>query len=258
MYYYSVYQILPDAGVCQPTRTTILRGFDCTAVLSDSRSSLDLVRNPDTRHPLATHIRQNIRELEGNGKTLRLFWVRAHVGVPGNERADELARLAAAQTKVAPAYDKCPLSYVKRRIREAVVKKWNDRYTNGATASVTKMFFPDIAGAHKIIKTLENKPAWAQILTGHGGFAAYLHKYKLKDDSACACDSAVPETVQHLLLECPMHDRDRCDLELRTGFKVNEKTISEIISRPDSRPHLERFCLSILKAAKKRNGSRIN
>ncbi|KAF9413617.1 hypothetical protein HW555_008195 [Spodoptera exigua] len=104
-------------AIARATDLVVRGDFGCAAVLSDSRSSLDLIRNSETHHPLATHIRKNIRELEGRGKILQFFWVKAHVGIPGNERADELARLAAAQSRVAPAYDRCPVSYVKRRIR---------------------------------------------------------------------------------------------------------------------------------------------
>ncbi|KAF9410372.1 hypothetical protein HW555_010498 [Spodoptera exigua] len=117
-------------AIARATDLVVRGGFGCAAVLSDSRSSLDLIRNSETHHPLATHIRKNIRELEGRGKILQFFWVKAHVGIPGNERADELARLAAAQSRVAPAYDRCPVSYVKRRIREGAVHRWNESFVN--------------------------------------------------------------------------------------------------------------------------------
>ncbi|KAF9412659.1 hypothetical protein HW555_008867, partial [Spodoptera exigua] len=243
-------------AIARATDLVVRGGFGCAAVLSDSRSSLDLIRNSETHHPLATHIRKNIRELEGRGKILQFFWVKAHVGIPGNERADELARLAAAQSRVAPAYDRCPVSYVKRRIREGAVHRWNERYTGGATAEVTRMFFPDVSRAYRVLGYLDRTSIWAQTLTGHGGFAAYLHKFKLKDSAACVCDPEVPETIQHLLLECPRHDRDRYDLEVSTGTKLNEITIAELMANKDSRPCLKRYCLKIAKIAIDRNKTR--
>ncbi|KAF9416571.1 hypothetical protein HW555_006146 [Spodoptera exigua] len=139
---------------------------------------------------------------------------------------------------------------------EGAVHRWNERYTGGATAEVTRMFFPGVSRAYRVLGYLDRTSIWAQVLTGHGGFAAYLHKFKLKDSAACVCDPEVPETIQHLLLECPRHDRDRYDLEVSTGIKLNEITVAELMANKGSRPYLKRNCLKIAKIAIDRNRTR--
>ncbi|GBP00854.1 hypothetical protein EVAR_50144_1 [Eumeta japonica] len=60
-------------------------------ILSDSRSSLELLSNPRTGHPLAHAIRE-VQETLTLNEEIRFYWLRAHVGTKGNERADELAK----------------------------------------------------------------------------------------------------------------------------------------------------------------------
>ncbi|KAJ8721154.1 hypothetical protein PYW07_001929 [Mythimna separata] len=175
------------------------------SILSDSRSSLDLLKRPSVTHHLALQIKSCLSEIREEGRKVRLFWLKAHVGTAGNERADELAKQAAL-TKETADYDKVPVSYVRRKIREGTVKKWQARYESSSTGAVTKVFFPDVLAAKRILRDTVLTPAHTQILTGHGGFAAYLHRFHLKNSPSCVCDQSCEETVWHLLFECPSSD----------------------------------------------------
>ncbi|XP_047995474.1 uncharacterized protein LOC125233477 [Leguminivora glycinivorella] len=162
-------------------------------------AALQTTTNPASRHPLAVESREMIKSCKQQNKNLSLFWIKAHAGLPGNERADELAKAAALKLKKSPDYSLCPISFAKRNIRGETRKEWNQRYINGETASVTKLFFPDALAAHRIIKKMTIEAETTQLLTGHGGFSSYLYKFRCKDNPSCTCDPGVDETVLHLL-----------------------------------------------------------
>ncbi|KAJ0175889.1 hypothetical protein K1T71_009048 [Dendrolimus kikuchii] len=96
-------------------------------IYSDSRSALQTLCNWGSVNPLAVAARDNIRRCVSHGKQVSLYWVKAHVDVRENERADELAKAAALFLKVRPLYDKCPVSFVKRQFRMGTVDEWNRR-----------------------------------------------------------------------------------------------------------------------------------
>ncbi|XP_046965842.1 uncharacterized protein LOC124534176 [Vanessa cardui] len=208
---YSTFRLEPHNTVFQSEMYALLRAikmvkkskYRSTNILSDSRSSLGLLRCPSVTHPLALEIKECIREIQEEGRTVRFFWLRAHVGTPGNERSDELAKKAALTKKTAPDYDKVPISYVRRQIREETVKRWQLRYESSQTGSVTKLFLPDIKKANKLVRKSVLTPVDTQILTGYGGFTAYLHRFKIKDSPSCVCDPECEETILHIILECP-------------------------------------------------------
>ncbi|GBP78750.1 Ribonuclease H [Eumeta japonica] len=68
-------------------------------IFSDSKSSLQMLTGPTTYNPLAHAARRDILDIVAEGRGVRLFWVRAHAGTAGNERADELARNAALKKR---------------------------------------------------------------------------------------------------------------------------------------------------------------
>lgn len=58
-----------------------------------------------------------IAELRQRDLEIQFYWIKGHVGIPGNERADELAKDAALKLKPKSAYDCFPLALAKRSIR---------------------------------------------------------------------------------------------------------------------------------------------
>ncbi|CAH2105843.1 unnamed protein product [Euphydryas editha] len=260
---YSTFRLEPHNTVFQSEMYALFRAVDIAKtsksssinILSDSRSSLDLLRSPTVTHPLAVEMKSRIRRLREENKTVRFFWLRAHVGTPGNERADELAKKAALTKKTAPDYDKIPISYVRRQIREETVRLWQDRYNSSETGSVTKIFLPDVKTACRLVRKSAPTHVDTKILTGHGGFAAYLHRFHLTDSPSCICDPNCEETVLHIILDCPRFSRERLDLELKLQMKLDQSLLHTIFESETSRTSFLTFARKAVTVAAKRNST---
>ncbi|CAH2089380.1 unnamed protein product [Euphydryas editha] len=147
---------------------------------------------------------------------------------------------------------KCPVSFIKRSIRMQSLDEWNRRYCSGETAGVTKVFFPDAIAAYRIIGKIKVDRFLTQVLTGHGGFSEYLHRFKCKENPSCICDPACSESVLHILLDCPANDYERRKLECQMDVKLDLKSLSEILYSKN-RDLFLRFCISTCKIVNKRN-----
>ncbi|CAK1543705.1 unnamed protein product [Leptosia nina] len=120
---------------------------------SDSRSALDDIVSGRSLSPLVVQIRETLGSLS-NHKEVRLYWIKAHVGHEGNERADQLAKEAAHDKKRKPDYDRCPVSKIKRLLRTDSIRRWEEEYGGGTTASTTRFFLPTVASALKAMREL--------------------------------------------------------------------------------------------------------
>lgn len=223
------------------------------SILSDSRSALETIRDPKACHPLAFGIRETLRKLGEQGKAVRLFWIRAHKGAVGNERADELAKMAALNTKTRAHYDACPISYAKRTLRQDTIARWQTRYENGETAATTKLFLPDVKDAHKVMREIGPNKEIAQLLTGHGGFAGYLHKFKCAESPACVCDPDVEETIPHLVAECPRYALKRLELEITINYSIEISNFAQLLQNKTTRNKFLQFCCDIVRKSNIRN-----
>lgn len=216
-------------------------------IYSDSRAAIEAVCSAGTMNKVALQTKKNIARVLGQNREISLFWVKAHAGLTGNERADELAKEAAVRLRVRPHYDLCPVSHAKRLIREKTLREWDRRYKEGTTGGVTKMFAQDIGSAHEVFKEIKLNKEITQALTGHGGLSGYLYRFKCKESPSCRCDPGKIEDVPHLLTECPIYSRPKYDLEMKIGLEININSIKEIVKHKKNREEFLLYCVKIIK-----------
>jgi hypothetical protein len=124
-----------------------------------------------------------------------LNWVPSHCNIPGNERADSLAK-SAANTLDSPQHPTTP-SYLKRILKQTRHKLWQKAFENRASGAVYHRN-PSLKSAPTYHWNRHTSRALLHFRTGHGFFASTRHTTVELSDQLCSCKSK--ETRDHILL----------------------------------------------------------
>lgn len=180
-------------------------------LFTDSQSALYAIMDNNCTHNLVASIHEKLFILRERGAQIHLNWTKAHVGTIGNEKADALAKAAAA-SQLPIFYQKVPLSLLKRELRDKAWQKWEERYQSETTGRGTKIFFPSVRDRQRFPNSYISF-ATTQAFTGHGAFAAYLKRFCLRERDECPCDGVSSQNIRHLLTECGYTFQERQMLE---------------------------------------------
>jgi hypothetical protein len=167
---------------------------------------LDSLKNNNIHTSLVEDIRRRLTELREIDWKIQFRWVKAHVGIKGNELADILAKEAATNVDIIECYKKVPVSVVLSELGVISVEKWQrewDQMTNGA---ITGEYFPVVT--ERLQMNINSTQYFTTMVTGHGNIRSYLHRFKIIDTPVCPC-STTDQTTDHLLFECELLNKER-------------------------------------------------
>ena len=199
-------------------------------ILSDSKSGLQGIDRFSTKRYtyIIDQIKKTASTLQDIGITTQLQWIPSHVGVFGNEMADEFAKGAHEIPEITT--EPLDLSEAKNLIKEEHTKVWQ-RYYEGVKDN---LHIGDIKDKTSTWSWLPHKHrrvdiAMARLRIGHVGLNEYLTRFNMANNQNCShCNS--PETVHHFLIECRKYQNIRGKLKNSLRSKgVRDFTVKSLL-----------------------------
>ncbi|MEN8173077.1 MAG: reverse transcriptase domain-containing protein [Chloroflexota bacterium] len=166
-------------------------------IFSDSISSLQALQNMQPRNPLVMLTLQNYNNLVNDGKRIVLCWIPGHVGIKGNEKADDAAKKA-----LNSAITTIPIPYtdLKNAIDQSITKSWQS-FWDVQYDNKLHIIKPQIGKTkHSNRSNRREEVVLARTRIGHT-YLTDCHLLKGEPRPMCIpCQS--PLTTRHILLDC--------------------------------------------------------
>lgn len=202
-----------------------------TVILSDSLSALQSLQNRSGNRPdLVNTILLEIHALAAQGVEIRLEWVPAHVGINGNEIADNIAKDALNNEEI-----ECESNLAAREtypiIRQIIAHSWEENYSQ-LDIHINKIKSHALSKTRSYSTNILEDAVVTRLRLGRTKLRADLGQYILEGGQNCIhCNT--PETIQHFLFHCIKHaqHRQKYILTLK-NLNVQEFTLKTVLSPP--------------------------
>jgi len=180
------------------------------AVFSDSKSVLDALSSFSLKsgsNYLIPLIRNKFHSMTASGISIHLAWIPSHKGIPGNERADTLAKQAASNGRKPkfkiPFTDFFPQSLQLMKTKFLAHLK-NDFLTKGTfysshffQSTLSKPWFFHLSLPREQIVTL------CRLRSNHYNLNYSLFRKNIVASSACPCGDS-RQDANHIVFRCPL------------------------------------------------------
>jgi ribonuclease HI len=107
-------------------------------IFTGSRITLDSLQNANNHAYLIEEIRKRVAILESSEWKIEFSWVKAHVGIYGNEMADRVAKEAARKKDANITFNRIPKSTINYELEEEAIQQWQNEWEKCHKAATTK------------------------------------------------------------------------------------------------------------------------
>lgn len=186
------------------------------AIFSDSLSVIQALCNSTRCSRQINEMRKLWKRLDEHGCEVVLAHVKAHVGVTGNETADEAAKRAATEGSITEV--RTPLSTVRSQEKRKIQEKLNNDKQLNRTGRTIAQFFTGYTDPQ--LKKVKLDRYTSEVYTGHG-VNKHSHYFGFRNqDTTCSCGE--DQTIVHLLHKCPLTMEMNIRAATQAGITTDE------------------------------------
>lgn len=189
--------------------TSFIRRIDLNniTICSDSLSSILAIEHGQNKHPLCASIIENIIL---SRKNIIFLWIPSHVGIYGNERADQLA--TQSFTSNSPVDSSIDSSDLKKELRKTIIHTWKMEWLSELNNKLRTIKTNVEATVLPAKLTRHQQVAITRLRLGHTNLT---HSYLMNKTTPPTCDTCnQPLTVLHILDECRKFNNIKNKLQL--------------------------------------------
>ena len=184
------------------------RGWENKSITfySDSQASLAALNKLTIKSDTVEKCLNTLNDL-GNKNKVHLRWVKAHVGIPGNETADFLAKRGSSLGDGPSNELLTPKVRQRNEIKNFFYNKWAKAWKLYDHARQTKIWFPtmDPKKSSQLLKMKrDNLSRLVQFFTGHNKLKRHKNiQNNVIDMYSCRLCEEEEESSFHVIAECP-------------------------------------------------------
>ncbi|XP_068234183.1 uncharacterized protein [Palaemon carinicauda] len=187
---------------------------------TDSRSSMQALQQEKNKENkvLLANIKTLLYQHNERGRHVTLNWIPSHIGIPVNEKADELAKstrhIESVQVYIQPALQQIK-NKIKPQLKENLIKELHKWIGNGSPSATWYKWT-----TKQELLPIDRYTPGEQVVCIHRLRLGYKANWEILDNNQrpCEhCDVTPQQALLHSLLECRETTQLRGDLQIDTN-----------------------------------------